>query len=334
MPYMSKIKITFVVLFVFMKSILCFADQLQLEQIIDPNDFVKTFKNTYADTFKLEGFSLSQSKQYLNLTVRPLATGVHCVSYSVIDKRNQRQVNFTYEILVGKKEMYRLAILGRIGEILEKYPDISLGDSIILPVRIKPEYSKYRFSATPPNKLKAIESTYKSAWKSRRKYFGEELFPWLEGRNPVRKNLIYLGSKKLGHSSAGGSFLPETAAVFKADKPSRFNLKLYGVDNQNQFTIVPIRIIPRDKSLTVTDTSVGKCILSPNGGSSSGTLYFRQKEIVMRQGDKIAIRYWRGTANKSRDSIQYPKLVIEKLPFNEFISFQNQKKKIKISAPF
>ncbi|MCE5186543.1 MAG: hypothetical protein LLF76_10500 [Planctomycetaceae bacterium] len=284
---------------------------------VDVNELSQEFTAIYGEEFVLEGVSVSNDKRYLNFKVKPTTAGIHCATYSVVDTRNQYVTKYTFLVLVGETGSTRIfEAVGMSENDLHIWPGINLGDSIVLPVACRAEYSAYRFIPVPQRTKDAYEQTYTDLPTHRAGELGRGLFEWLEGKNPVAESLRYLGTKKADVLTAALETAPLANAVFEAVAPAQFNLKLYGAGNPEQFTVVPIRILGRDERLTGTVISVqGRTEMGAR--SSSGESYrLRQEEVVMRAGDKIEILYWQGPRYKGTP-VGHPKIVIEKLPFEK-----------------
>jgi hypothetical protein len=250
------------------------------------------------------------------LVVKPCSTGQKSIRYEVEKRSNHYHIEYTFVLTVGNKRSSRIHSLYLIGDRQYLYPDLRLGDSIVLPIRLSPEHEQYRF--IPTRKEARGQGIFWNASIRKHKHVLKGLKNELDGINPAEKYLRYIGTRRGRNVCRTLEISPHLVAVFQAQKPGKFNLHIYGKGYKDQRKVLPVRIIPKTNSLRVLASSKSiKERLSKNA-TSHHSRYFRRADITLRVGDKIEVIYWMGKlTRKSMESILFPQLTVEKMPYRK-----------------
>ncbi|MGH9971863.1 MAG: hypothetical protein ACREBG_29285 [Pyrinomonadaceae bacterium] len=183
---------------------------------------------------------------------------------------------------------------------LGSYTRFCLGDTIIIPIALD-NFTEHQFGLSSSRYTPADDRT-----------FDEEYPEWAEQEldrsqisNPISEHLRYIGrgSHKMLHHNGG--YTLETYAVFKAEKPGRFNLALSVPLQGSSATLasemgasesVPVVVVARETPVTLIASRQevrgyrmdydGREWVSSNSGNSYAT-----ELMILQPGDRISLTY-------------------------------------------
>jgi len=289
----------------------------ETQKVVDVNDLRQSFLELYGNDFAFVDDWLVGTHMWI-LVVKPCSTGQKSIRYEVEKRYDHYDIKYTFTLTVGNKRSSRIHSLDFIGDRQYFLPDLRLGDSIVLPIRISPEHEQYRF--IPTRQEARGQGTFWNASIRKHKNVLKGLKNELDSINPVEKYLSYMGTRRGRNFFRTGDFCPHLVAVFQAQKPGKFNLHIYGKGYKDQRKVLPVQIIPTTNSLRVL--ACYKSIRERIGknAASSHRSFFRRADITLRVGDKIEVIYWMGDYTRksiSMESILFPQLTVEKMPYRK-----------------
>lgn len=259
------------------------------------------------------------------VTVRPRTTGAQYIGFDCKMPMHGWTSRRHFIFVVGEQGAKRTHGLSARHDSISVNPTICLSDTVTVPVVLGRQYTNHKFiprAEADKNQLKAREE---SVQRQSDGPPGPLQRAGLLIENEAEDWLGYLGSAQSSSLLRNLHRRPNLAAVFEAKRPGRFNLRVVVENTIRQPRDVPIVIVPADTPVDVLCPYESVYVKMPPRSGSRGGHYHRPDSWVLRVGDKLTFTYWEGEARKDLAEVEWPRMTVLKLPFEQSESIRSKK---------
>lgn len=282
------------------------------EWIRQASEMRKSFQAVYGNDFALVDDWINPRGEWI-VVLKPYWAEWWRICYEETNKQTHRKIATEYPLIIEPRGSKRIVAFRQNPRQVYHYPDLCIGDEVLLSIRLKPESEQYRFIAPDPRRGVSV---WGNASRDAHRTISAGLAHQLEGENPARDLLEYRGSSLSPIADILGNLSVDVAGVFEAKRQGELNLHLYGKGYPKRGILLSIRIVPASKPVRVLASHASIAEELGSRSSSHGSWDFSGSEYTIRVGDLLSIQYWfDATMKHSINEIVIPPLIIETQPF-------------------